>query len=424
MASSDNNLIQQRLLSHKQTVGDREPFAIDEATTTNFLVKPFLEGVLGFRFDDPNDVWPQFDVNAPGKNEKVDLALLDGGDAVVLIEVKKRETDLDRKHVEQLKNYFAWVTTSKFAVLTNGIEWQWFKGKSDPGNSHLMEDAPFLVHDALSPSRQELDWVCRASKGRFDISQLMNLSRQIEFAAKLRDWIAGALVNPDTEGARRLNRLVGLKASTHELPLVKDAIRSAWNQVIADHLDECARFAVTEEQLDPSDLSPDTPVPDQSVPDDAPESYTESRGISHKLQFDPRRDESLDLGDGNVLGSNSRKRAWRVGRGQWKVERNAIELMTSVLRLLLEHDDRRNDETELASLHGSIVHSSADPGGTYRKIDGFSDLYFNRILGNKAKIDLLSTVAEKLQFDPPIGSALVQDPIVEVWLVEGTSKKG
>ena len=168
--SNSNNELYNLLLSHKEAVGDRERHAIDEATTTNYLVKPFVEGVLGFQFDDPKDVWHQYDVKAPGKNEKVDLALMVGGDAVVLIEVKKRESVLEKRHVQQLKNYFAWVTSSKFAVLTNGIEWQWFKGSTDPDFSHLMEDRPFLVHDALSPSRQELDWICHASNGRFNIT--------------------------------------------------------------------------------------------------------------------------------------------------------------------------------------------------------------------------------------------------------------
>ena len=407
MAISDSiDELHERLLSHKQTVSDRERSAIDEATTTNYLVKPFVEGVLGFQFDAPDDVWPQFDVKAPGKSEKVDLALMDGGDAVVLVEVKKRDATLEKRHVEQLKNYFAWVTTSKFAALTNGVEWQWFKGNADPDFSHLMEDTPFLVHNALSPSHQELDWICHASKGRFDIDQLKSLSRQIEFTAKLRDWILGTLVSPDAKGARQLNELVELGASSHETPLVVDAIRSAWDRVLA------AQHGRISESAQHSTMPH---APGQNP--ERPEQMTELPPSQLRFDAETHTDDLLDIGNGQVLNAKKFKRAWRAGGGKWKTAPSATALTTALLELLLKHDARRDDESILAELHELIVYSDSKPKGWVQRLSGFKNLYYHKGIPNNAKIDLLKTVAGKLHFDPPEDSPLGSTPTLEVWLV-------
>ena len=385
-----------RLQQHARKVKDDEQYCIDEAKTETYLVEPFLE-ILGYDCRDPKAVIKRFIADVPGrKGDKVDYALMRDGKPAVLVEAKVLGNRLGQEEIKQLQGYFPH-TPAKLAVLTDGVRWHWYKGMSEQDQSHQMESTAFLTYDASEPSETAAEWLARITKDWFDHDELLRISRRIEISHAVKDWIDRSLVNPTDATAGQLLKVAGIRVSSREIQLARDAIRIAWAHVIADQK-RCegpggpTRCGIVE----PAKLRIDA------------ESYI---------------DASLDIGDGDPLTSEKIARAWRVAGGEWVVEKSAIRLTTTVLGLLLEHDGRRNQESELASIHGLIVYSETNPGGTYGKISGFSNLYYNKVLGNRAKIDLLKSVASQLQFDPPVNSVFLDDPVIEVWLVEGSPKK-
>lgn len=221
--------------SHKDLAFEnRESAGAGEANTIDYLVRPFIEDVLGYRFNSPTEVERESDIGAPGKSEKVDIALIVGGDRVVLVEVKRYGDGLSDRNIKQLQYYFTFVKTAKFAALTDGIDWQWFKPNPGRGNERDLEDNPFLVHSALEPTDHETGWIGQVSKARFDVDRLKGLSRQIEFTAKLHGWINRTFVDPDANALKEVNKSARLGASDAELRLVENAILTIRTQTFIE----------------------------------------------------------------------------------------------------------------------------------------------------------------------------------------------
>lgn len=404
-----------KLEDHKKLAEANEPAArAGEASTINFLVRPFVEDVLGFSFKFPNHVDQEFDVGAPGKFEKVDIALIVGERPAVLVEVKRRGERLGRSNIAQLQNYFTWVRTAKFAVLTDGIEWRWFKGKTGVGNDNYMEDAPFLVHNVLSPAEDEIDWVWRASKQQFDAERLTALSRQIEFTGKVRDWILG-MVNPNAERARDVNKWLGLGASSSEIPLVEDAMREAWGQLIGGSIGDPGPVAHVADNTDADDPAEHPSSPIESVrTNDQSSSFTAEDAVA--LQFESSFDERVDLGDGRDLDADKMKRALRVGNRNWQVEKNGTETTTAALGELLKCDRNREEEQRVAKKFGLRYTTTKPQRASWRLVPGFSNIYWNMNRNNYWKAMLLEDIASKIEFDPPPDSPLADMPRIEWWL--------
>ncbi len=397
------------LESHKDLASkNRESAGAGEANTIDYLVRPFIEDVLGYRFNSPTEIERESDVGAPGKNEKVDIALIVGGHRVVLVEVKRRGEELGHRNIAQLQNYFTWVRTARFAVLTDGIQWQWFKGKSGPGNENYMEDKPFLVHDALSPADKDIDWIWNVSKARFDAERLTALSRQIEFTAKLRDWILKTLVSPDAKGARQINEWVGLGASSQETPLVVGATRLAWEQVVDDQV-------VGPDLVNKSlDETPRAELP--SVVESSLSEASTSVASATELRFMSRLDDQLDIGEGETLSRFKRQRAWKIHGQDWQIEKSGTQLTTALLALMLECDSLRDDTDALADQFGLQVFERPPQQWKWEVLPGFRNLYYNKDTTFEQKRYLLAHVADKLSFNPPAGHPLGRSGMIECWL--------
>ena len=96
-----------------------------EEATKNAIVMPFLR-VLGFDVFDPMQIIPEYvaDVGLK-KGEKIDYAILKGGDVQILIECKKVGEPLNVNHAGQLFRYFH-VTNARISILTNGQVFKFF----------------------------------------------------------------------------------------------------------------------------------------------------------------------------------------------------------------------------------------------------------------------------------------------------------
>ena len=107
------NILSQRISSLKDNV------LTEEATKHSFIM-PFISA-LGYDVFDPTVVVPEFTADiSKKKNEKVDYAIMHGGNPLILIEAKSHTENLNN-HATQLERYFT-VTESKFAILKNAKE--------------------------------------------------------------------------------------------------------------------------------------------------------------------------------------------------------------------------------------------------------------------------------------------------------------
>jgi len=117
-----------------------------EEATKNAFVMPFIHSVLGYDVFDPTEVIPEYvcDVGTK-KGEKIDYAILKGGDVQILVECKKIGEALNLNHAGQLFRYFH-VTNARIAILTNGQVYKFFTDLDAPNK---MDEKPFLELDLL-----------------------------------------------------------------------------------------------------------------------------------------------------------------------------------------------------------------------------------------------------------------------------------
>lgn len=412
MTETDNRLnLLTRLQKHAERVDDVEQFCTDEAKTETYLVEPLL-GVLGYDCSAPRDVIKRYSADVPGrKGEKVDYALMRDGEPVVLVEAKGRGNRLGRWEIEQLQRYFPH-TPARLAVLTDGIQWRWYKGMSERGQSHQMESSPFLTYNASEPSEIAAEWLTHLSKDGFNPDALLRVSRRIEFTDKIRNWISRSLISPSAAGAAQISDVAELGASDDEIRLVVEAIQAAWKQVTDGHV-VVRQQAAEDDRVDSSTNAADA---DSS---NAPATWTPTPASSEDtptLQSTSHWDEHLEFGDGRVLDSRRQPRAWRIGDQDWSEEKNGTLTAVSVLAELLRCDARHRDEKEIAEdleLHYSLTKPR---NNSLRNIPGFPNIYWYANVNNDYKARQLEGIASKIQFNPPPGNPLAEVPRIEWWL--------
>ena len=110
-----------------------------EESTKHAFVLPFIN-ILGYDTYNPTEVVPEFTADLGlKKGEKVDYAIFQNNEPILIIECKNWKEKLS-VHGSQLFRYFH-VTKTRFALLTNGIHYQFF---TDLDEKNKMDQKPFL----------------------------------------------------------------------------------------------------------------------------------------------------------------------------------------------------------------------------------------------------------------------------------------
>ncbi len=168
-----------------------------EQATRQAMILPFLEA-LGYDIWDTSEVCPEYEadtaIKKAGQKEKVDYALLLAGVPRIFIEVKPLGEIL-APHAGQLARYFNSTTTVCLAIITDGIEYQFF---TDTGEPNIQDAEPFFVSrlDGVDPG---FDILANFSKPGFNPAQLRDLATDLKYTAKLEAFLRAELDLRDRE---------------------------------------------------------------------------------------------------------------------------------------------------------------------------------------------------------------------------------
>ncbi len=148
---------------------NKDHVSTEEATKQSMVI-PFLQ-VLGYDIFDPTEVIPEFTADiGTKKGEKVDYAIAFNKDPGILIEVKAARSVLQSNVMNQLLRYFGVTKSSRFAVLTNGIQYQFF---SDFETKNVMDTSPFFTVDLIPSIRDsEIAELRKFHKNYFDAEKI------------------------------------------------------------------------------------------------------------------------------------------------------------------------------------------------------------------------------------------------------------
>ena len=179
----------------KALVLHKDDVAGNEQATKEHLIGPFFSE-LGWKRD-PKTWRAEFDADFNGrkKGEKVDYAILQNGEPIVLIECKPytaKEKALTARD-GQLARYFA-ATSAQISVITNGMLYRFF---SDLEKTNIQDVEPFFIFDCTSPSKAEISALEKFSLGKFDIKIIKEWANEHQFSSKVKAFLSNIVARPN-----------------------------------------------------------------------------------------------------------------------------------------------------------------------------------------------------------------------------------
>lgn len=238
-----------------------------EEATKNAMVMPFIQ-ILGYNVFDPTEVTPELvaDVGTK-KGEKVDYAILLGGQPIMLFECKRCGGDLNINHAGQLFRYFH-VTSARFGVLTNGLIYRFFTDLEQPNK---MDDTAFFEFNILDFKERDVDELKKFAKSAFDVDTILNTASDLKYTRVIQERLDKWVAEPPEEFVRVLT--ADLLAGRRFTPTIKDQFtqitKRAFEQLLSERINARLKGALVAEVPAVVEAAPII-----SRPDDEPDVVT------------------------------------------------------------------------------------------------------------------------------------------------------
>ncbi|WP_428742683.1 type I restriction endonuclease [Tenacibaculum sp.] len=221
----------------------KEQIETEEATKTAFVL-PFID-LLGYDIFNPTEVIPEFTADIGlKKGEKVDYAIIEKNVPILIIECKHWKEDLNT-HNSQLFRYFH-ASKSRFALLTNGIEYKFF---TDLEATNKMDEKPFLEFDITKLKEPTINEILKFHKSNFDIDQIVNNASSLKYSKEIKKIFNTQLVDPENDFIRFFSsRVYSGRQTERILEQFKELVSKSINQLISEKVNDRLHSALNKEE--------------------------------------------------------------------------------------------------------------------------------------------------------------------------------
>ena len=183
--------IQNQLKALAEKIGKLKDQIDTEESTKHAFVLPFIN-LLGYDTFNPTEVVPEFTADIGlKKGEKVDYAIFQDGQPIVIIECKNWKEKLD-SHNSQLFRYFH-ASKTRFALLTNGIDYRFYTDLEAPNK---MDEKPFLEFEVTRLKESTVNEIAKFHKSNFDIAKIVDNASALKYTKEIKKLIAEELQAP------------------------------------------------------------------------------------------------------------------------------------------------------------------------------------------------------------------------------------
>ena len=215
-----------------------------EESTKSSLVMPFI-AALGYDIFNPAEVIPEFTADVGSKKgEKVDYAIIQDGNPLILFECKCYGTDLAKSHAAQLRRYFH-VTTAKIGVLTNGVVYKFY---SDLDNTNIMDDKPFMILDMHDIDDAIINEVKKLTKSTFELDEMLSSAYDLRYVREIKHLISEEYKEPSAEFVRFFaSQVYPKKIMPTVLESFTKITKRAFSQFINEHITDRINSAISSE---------------------------------------------------------------------------------------------------------------------------------------------------------------------------------
>lgn len=214
------------------------------------------------------------------KGEKVDYVIVHAGSPAILIECKPVGSKLNINHASQLFRYFT-VTNARFAILTNGIDYQFY---TDIDAANKMDEKPFFEFSMLELDAQSMEEIRKFSKASFNLENILSTASGLKYNKQIQLLFKKELESPSEEFIRYFTKQVYSGTFTAAVKnqftaLVGDAfrefIKGKVNQRIQSALDNNGSVSPPQS----SAIAPPVPAESPSNEDDVVTTEEEREGF-------------------------------------------------------------------------------------------------------------------------------------------------
>jgi hypothetical protein len=223
-------LLGERFLALKDRV-------LTEEATKNAFIMPFIKE-LGYDVFNPNEVTPELVADIGLKQgEKIDYAIIQNGEPIILIECKHHAAALNVHNASQLFRYFH-TTNAKFSILTNGFEYRFY---TDLVEKNKMDEKPFFVFNITEIKDNQIEELKKFHKGQFDFQNIVNTANELKIMNELKVLINSELTEPSPEFVKHFAKqaypgMITAKVLEQFTGLTKRTIQNYINDLITERL--------------------------------------------------------------------------------------------------------------------------------------------------------------------------------------------
>ena len=223
----------------KKAANIKETLQTEEATKMSLIV-PFFK-MLGYDVFNPDEFVPEYTADVGiKKGEKVDYAIIQDGQPIILIEAKWCGENLDR-HSSQLFRYFG-TTKAKFAVLTNGLVYKFFTDLEEPNK---MDEKPFLEIDILNPKETKIAELKKFHKSNFNLEEIFSTASELKYSNEFKNILSQELQNPTDDFIRLfLNKTYSGRLTQNVVDKFKPILKKSLNNYISELMNEKIKAAL------------------------------------------------------------------------------------------------------------------------------------------------------------------------------------
>ena len=235
--------LQNQLKALSEKIGKLKDKIDTEESTKHAFVLPFINA-LGYDTFDPTEVVPEFTADIGlKKGEKVDYAIFQNGQPIVIIECKNWSENLDA-HNSQLFRYFH-ASKTRFALLTNGIEYRFY---TDLDATNKMDEKPFLEFNITQLKDNTIHEIAKFHKSNFDIEKIVDNASSLKYTKEIKKIIAEELQTPSHNFVKLFaNEVYTGRLTEKVMGEFTDLVSKAFNQTISDKVNDRLNSALNKE---------------------------------------------------------------------------------------------------------------------------------------------------------------------------------
>ncbi len=215
-----------------------------EESAKHAFTLPFINA-LGYDTFDPTEVVPEFTADIGlKKGEKVDYAIFQSGNPILIIECKHWKQDLN-VHSSQLFRYFH-ATKTRFALLTNGIQYRFYTDLEEPNK---MDEKPFLEFDITKLKESTVKEVEKFSKSKFDEAKIIGNASNLKYTREVKLLIENEMTEPSTEFVKHFaGQAYSGRLTANVIEEFRDIVSKAFSQLVSEKVNDRLNSALNNEE--------------------------------------------------------------------------------------------------------------------------------------------------------------------------------